>query len=191
MFLVNWFYNILSSLGLYNKSARILFLGLDNAGKTTLLHMLRDDKVVIHEPTRHPQHEELVIGKIRFKTFDLGGHAAARRLWRDYFAKIDGIVYMVDACDHPRFAEAKAELNNLLTCEELTSVPFCVLGNKVDKKGAVSEQELREALGLNMVTTGKDGKVTDGVRPIELFMSSVVKKFGYADGFRWLSKYLE
>jgi len=195
MFMVKWFYNVLSYLGLYNKNARILFLGLDNAGKTTLLHMLRDDKLIVHEPTRHPQYEELVIGNVRFKTHDLGGHQAARRLWKTYFAAVEGIVFMVDTSRPDRFPEAKEALTNLLTDESLAKVPFLVLGNKIDAKGAAPEGEVKAALGIELCQgKGKDGKVekpkTKPDQPIGLFMCSIVMRAGYADGFRWLSDYL-
>lgn len=67
---------------------------------------------------------------------------------------------------------------------------FLILGNKIDIASAASEDDLRYSLGLNE-TTGKEVKErVDGVRPIELFMCSVVRQMGYADGFIWLSAFL-
>eukprot|EP00032_Breviata_anathema_P001304 JZ552379.1.p1 GENE.JZ552379.1~~JZ552379.1.p1 ORF type:complete len:167 (+),score=30.16 JZ552379.1:52-501(+) len=146
-----------------------------------------------HDPTGHPTMEELVIGKVRFKTFDLGGHATARRLWKDYFTGVDAVIYLVDTVARNRFPESSKELNALLSDDDLSSVPFLILGNKIDMPSAASEDELRSALGIHHLTTGKDSNapVRPGVRPIELFMCSVLKRQGFKEGFQWLQQHLK
>jgi len=190
--LFDWFWGVLSALGLWNKNAKICFLGLDNAGKTTLLSMLRDDRIAQHMPTQKPTMEELTMGNIKFRTYDLGGHAIARRLWREYYADVDAVVFLIDSSDRDRFAESKKELDELLTGDDtLKDVPFLVLGNKIDLPGAASEEEIRSVLGLHQ-TSGKavGGPITKDVRPIEVFMCSVVKRMGYKDGFNWLAQFI-
>mmetsp|Transcript_70827 Transcript_70827/g.130509 ORF Transcript_70827/g.130509 Transcript_70827/m.130509 type:complete len:196 (-) Transcript_70827:189-776(-) len=189
--LFSWFGELFRSLGLLSrKNAKVCFLGLDNAGKTTLLHMLKDQRMNTFQPTLYPNNEELIIEGIRFRTFDLGGHETARRIWKDYLANVNGIVFIVDAADRTRFAEAREEISRLLDDVALSRVPFAVLGNKIDIPVAASEDELRNALGLHAhMTSGRDVKKGDeSVRPIEVFMCSIMKRMGYAEAFTWLAK---
>jgi len=154
--------------------------------------MLKDNNLSQAMPTLHPHNEELMIKNIRFKTYDLGGHETARRIWKDYFATVDGIIFFVDAADRTRFQEAKEELGRLLKDQALANTPFVVLGNKIDIPVAASEEELRHALGLpNHMTSGHDTKDSSGVRPVEIFMCSIVKRMGYTEGFQWLSQFLK
>lgn len=85
--------------------------------------------------------------------------------------------------DAERFARRGAS-QALLSSEELSEVPFLILGNKIDLGRAASEDELRIALGLHHLTTGKGKVALNGIRPIELYMCSVVKRSGYGEGAR-------
>ena len=169
-------YGILSYLGWYHKTAKILFLGLDNAGKTTLLRRMKDDIVGIYEPTFHPNYETLVVGNVQFHTYDLGGHKSSRQIWHNYWEDIDGIVFLVDAVDSQRFDEAKKELDIILSEKKLDETPILVLGNKIDLSKAVSEKVLRNQLSFLQKNNTK------------LFMCSIVSNIGFKKGFIWLGK---
>ncbi|KAE8732788.1 GTP-binding protein SAR1B [Hibiscus syriacus] len=109
------------------------------------------------------------------------------------YAKVDVVVYLVDAYDKERFAESKKELDSLFSDESLANVPYLILGNKIDIPYDASEDELHYHLGPTNFTTDK-GKVNLGnlnVRPLKVFMCSIVRKMGYGDGFKWVSQYIK
>lgn len=199
-FLWNWFVDKLRYYGLVNINARILFVGLDNAGKTTLLHMMRDDKLVQHAPTHHPTTEEFSMStgnmgqRVNFTTYDVGGHTRARVLWDTYSSSVDAIFYLVDVSDHERLQESKAEFDKLLMDSNIPfEVPIVVLGNKIDKDGALSEAQFREVFYL-MQTTGKGerthGKLPSETRPIEVFMCEIINRRGYSHALKWAIQFI-
>ena len=175
--------SVLGYLGLYNKKANIVFLGLDNAGKSALLHVLKTDRVTQTRPTIHPHSEELKMGNLVLNTFDLGGHETARKIWKDYFPAVHAILFLIDSVDVKRFEEARKELENILETPELINIPIAILGNKIDMAGAVSEEELKAAIHY-------DELLARETRPMELFMVSVTKKIGFTRALEWVSSKL-
>lgn len=125
---------------LFSEKSTILFLGIDNAGKTTLVNKLKDNKNHVFLPTKHAKREFVQIGKLKAAIMDIGGHRAARIAWKDYFYKIDGVIFIVDTHDQKRFDEVKESWNVVKSLSN--GVPILVFMNKIDKLNETSETVL-------------------------------------------------
>ena len=87
----SWFKGLLSKLGIFSKTGKLLVLGLDNAGKSTLLTLLVRNEVVPHAPTHQPVTDMITIGSMKMRAVDMGGHEIARRMWEMYSQDADGL----------------------------------------------------------------------------------------------------
>ena len=94
-------------------------------------------------------------------------------------------MFIIDASDRKRFAEAKSELDAILDMELTSELPILILGNKIDVYNSAGEEELKAFFNLNKLVTGKTNFKPD-CRPIEVFMCSMACKEGYGEAFKWL-----
>ena len=137
----------------FHRDSAILILGLDNAGKTAVLYALHLGEAIEYTlPTIGFNIEEVDVGKLSIKMWDLGGQERLRALWPHYFGQSDGVVFVVDSSDIDRIETAKTELHTLMSHKELTGKPFLILANKQDLPRALDKENMIEALGLKAVT---------------------------------------
>ncbi|KAL0100073.1 hypothetical protein PUN28_019498 [Cardiocondyla obscurior] len=114
------------------KQMRILMVGLDAAGKTTILYKLKLGEIVTTIPTIGFNVETVEYRNICFTVWDVGGQDKIRPLWRHYFQNTQGLIYVVDSNDRERIGEAERELANMLKEDELRDAVLLVFANKQD-----------------------------------------------------------
>eukprot|EP00997_Jenningsia_sp_PLL12_P006089 NODE_2630_length_890_cov_386.950059_g2166_i0.p1 GENE.NODE_2630_length_890_cov_386.950059_g2166_i0~~NODE_2630_length_890_cov_386.950059_g2166_i0.p1 ORF type:complete len:193 (-),score=50.35 NODE_2630_length_890_cov_386.950059_g2166_i0:312-860(-) len=130
------------------RETRILMLGLDAAGKTTILYKLKLGEMLTTVPTIGFNVETVQYKNINFTMWDIGGQDKLRPLWRHYFNGVDGVIYVVDCNDRERVDIARNELAKMLGEELLSNVFVLVYANKQDLPRALSTAEVTERLGL-------------------------------------------
>ncbi|XP_045603659.1 uncharacterized protein [Procambarus clarkii] len=130
------------------KPCRILMVGLDGAGKTTVLYKLKLGEVVTTIPTIGFNVETVEYKNISFTVWDVGGQERLRPLWRHYFQNTSAIIYVVDSNDPQRLAESREELDTVLNNDEVSECPLLVLANKQDLPQAASVDTITHSLGL-------------------------------------------
>ncbi|KAL2199150.1 ADP-ribosylation factor family-domain-containing protein [Corynascus similis CBS 632.67] len=137
------------SLLVKQKEMRILMVGLDAAGKTTILYKLKLGEVVTTIPTIGFNVETVEYRNIQFTVWDVGGQDKIRPLWRHYFQNTQGIIFVVDSNDRDRVPEAREELQRMLNEDELRDALLLVFANKQDLPNAMSVAEITDKLGLH------------------------------------------
>ncbi|CAD5122488.1 DgyrCDS10911 [Dimorphilus gyrociliatus] len=147
--------SILKKIREKEKEVRILILGLDNAGKTTILKKFNGEDIDTISPTLGFNIKTLEHKGFKMNIWDVGGQKSLRSYWRNYFESTDGLIWVVDSADRRRMKDCKKELDDLLVEERLAGATLLVFANKQDLPGAMSGEEIKKELQLEKITSHK------------------------------------
>lgn len=131
--------------------ARLIVLGLDNSGKTTILKKLSDEDILHIMPTQGFNIKSLKHGNFKLNIWDVGGQKTIRPYWRNYFESTDGIIYVIDSADRRRMEETGIELQQIIDEEKLSGVPLLIYANKQDLLNSLSASEITAGLNLHSI----------------------------------------
>jgi len=199
-------YHLLRSLYLHATSREeysILLLGLDNAGKTTLLEQIK----ALYSPDHHPKLQTVpTVGQnvslislpdCYLRIWDVGGQHSLRGLWQSYYSSAHAIVFVIDSTDigdaslaqssadadeDGRLAECKLVLEDVLQHEATEGVPVLVLANKQDREDCVEVVRIKEGL-VRKVFEGEKGA---GVRDSRVLPLSALTGTGVKEAVEWV-----
>eukprot|EP00750_Incisomonas_marina_P001142 INCI10945.1.p1 GENE.INCI10945.1~~INCI10945.1.p1 ORF type:complete len:183 (+),score=42.32 INCI10945.1:110-658(+) len=174
-------------MALFNpqKERKILMLGLDAAGKTTILTQLKLGEVRNTTPTIGFNVEAVQFKNIDFTVWDVGGQEKLRGLWRHYYEGANALIFVVDSNDPSRVKTARSELQKILQEDTMREVVVLVFANKQDLPNAMTPSQLSEALDL--------GKLTAQTTKKKWWIQGCcgTNGTGLAEGLAWLSKELQ
>ena len=159
---------------------KIIILGIQNAGKTTILYRLSLGQLVKTTPTIGSNVEELTYNNVKFQAWDLGGQESTRTVWDVYYMNTDAVVFVIDSQDDEYFEESKAEFHKLLKNSNLKNAILLIFANKQDLPGAKPVNQIIEDYELNTIKNHMWF-----IQPC-----SAVKGEGLINGIKWLSEQL-
>ncbi|KAH6625159.1 ADP-ribosylation factor family-domain-containing protein [Boeremia exigua] len=161
-----------------SKEMRLLMLGLDAAGKTTILYKLKLDQDVTTIPTVGFNVETVTYKNTKFNVWDVGGQDKIRPLWRHYFSGTQGLIFVIDSNDRDRIDEARQELTRIIQDREMKDALLLVFANKQDLAGAMRPKEVSDKLQLEKIAKDHVWKVEP---------SCATTGEGIFEGLAWLS----
>ena len=158
----------------------MLMLGLDAAGKTTLLYQMKLGEVITSIPTIGFNVETIQCSNLTLVVWDIGGQDRIRTLWQHYFDNTDALIFVIDASDTDRFEEARSELHGIVANPRMSQLKgVLVFATKMDLPYACDAEQIRSALDLSHL------KVAYHLQPC-----SAKARFGLVDGVEALSNIL-
>jgi ADP-ribosylation factor-like protein 5B len=161
-----------------DRQYKTIVLGLNNAGKTSVLYSILLGKLVPTQPTLGSNVEEFTYRNLKFVAWDLGGQELLRHSWSLFYANTDAVIVVVDSADPSGFPVIRAEIGKLLQHPDLENACLLVFANKQDLEGALPPQEVATALGLAEVVTKHQWTIVG---------CSALKQTGLNEGLGWIS----
>uniref|UniRef100_A0A6I8NAE1 ARF like GTPase 5B n=1 Tax=Ornithorhynchus anatinus TaxID=9258 RepID=A0A6I8NAE1_ORNAN len=134
-----------------NQEHKVIVVGLDNAGKTTILYQFLMNEVVHTSPTIGSNVEEIVVKNTHFLMWDIGGQESLRSSWNTYYSNTEFIILVVDSIDRERLSITREELYRMLAHEDLRKAAVLIFANKQDMKGCMSAAEISKSLTLSSI----------------------------------------
>ncbi|XP_075581389.1 ADP-ribosylation factor 4-like [Pelecanus crispus] len=162
------------------KQLRILMVGLEAAGKTTILYKLKLGKIVTAIPAIGFHVDMVEYKNVCFTVWDVGDQGKIRRPWRHYFENALGLIFVVDSNDRERIQEAAEELQKMLQEDELRDAVLLLFANKQDLPNAMSVSEVTDKLGLQSLRN----------RTWRVQAACATEGTGLYEGLAWLSNEL-
>jgi tripartite motif-containing protein 23 len=160
---------------------RVVTLGLDEAGKTSILFKLKQNEFVSTIPTIGFNVETLEFKNVKITLWDVGGQHKLRPLWKHYYLNTQAVIFVIDASDRDRLPEANGELVKLVSEKELKDACLLILANKQDVAGCASIEEITDQFSLYKLCCGRSWHIQ---------ACEAKAGTGLQDGLEWLSRQL-
>lgn len=145
----SFFSTIKKIFGSFKHETRIIMIGLDAAGKTSLLNKFRFGQDSATIPTIGFNVEHIEYKNLTMTIWDVGGQSKIRSLWKHYYQNTDAVIFVVDSTDEDRFDEAAEHLHAAMRDDNLRNAPFLIFSNKMDLPNSHSVSKVAEALKLS------------------------------------------
>jgi len=141
----------LLSIFMSKEDFKIVIVGLDNAGKTTIVYKLLTNEAVVTTPTIGSNVEEITYKNIKMVMWDIGGQESLRTSWVTYYTNAKALIMVIDSTDVERLNVVSEEMTKIFQSEILQDASILIFANKQDCKGALSAAEITEKLNLTSI----------------------------------------